>query len=88
MSKVEIWGYEPNDPSLVVSKVPSHRDPGDGSVNGHVINGLWDGLFDKEKNTVYIPYTDSTHPCYFIAEVDKHDGNWSHYEDIFKHYRK
>lgn len=72
MDMVEVWSGDGKNPSLLV-----HRDYD--TLWGYVINGDWNGKFDKVNNTVYVQYTKKTHPCFYLGDCKDEDD----YNEIF-----
>ena len=63
----------------------------DKDVNFHVINGAWDGTFNKGKVLIHHPDYGSRDygcefKCYIFSEDD--DINGMYYSDVFVYFRK
>jgi hypothetical protein len=67
MRLIEVWSNDGKIPSLLVS-------------NNWVINGAWEGIFDKENNKVFIKYTKETVPYFYLGDCE----NLGEYQETFK----
>lgn len=76
MRMVEVWSGDGKEASLLVE-----RDYD--TLWGYVLNGDWQGKFDKVNNIVYVKYTKETHPCFYLGDCN-YKGD---YNDTFEKLR-